>query len=286
MVTIPSWFPWLAVWCVAATLPAGTCAAADIGTFTLVEGGGRVLRGVTWYKLAPGAVMEEGDIVDAAERAQVQVEFPAGGAANLSGPGQLYAVPGKPGIVVLAVPQGWLKVTAKNPGVRLRTEPFDVTLVDGTLVLHADGQRAEVFVEDGRARLAEITAQGAEKAAREARRGTYWARAASEAYTTVPRAPRTFVAAMPRHFVDPLPTLRTRAKGKPALVALGDISYAEAEPWLEGPDRRVFERRFTSRLRDAEFRKAVAPDIARYPRWDRMLHPEKFEPKPKPVPVK
>jgi len=45
----------------------------------------------------------------------------------------------------------------------------------------------------------------------------------------------------------------------------------------------VFERRFASRLRDPAFRKAVEPNIARYPSWDRMLHPEKYAPKPPPA---
>ena len=56
-------------------------------------------------------------------------------------------------------------------------------------------------------------------------------------FTTVPRVPKVFVDAMPRHFVDPLPTLAARLKSKPALVVDHEITYAEAEPWLAGRDR-------------------------------------------------
>jgi hypothetical protein len=58
------------------------------------------------------------------------------------------------------------------------------------------------------------------------------------------------------------------------------VTYAEAEPWLSGPDRVAFEKRFAVRLKDPAFRKAAEPGLARHPAWDRMLHPEKYAPKP------
>ena len=73
--------------------------------------------------------------------------------------------------------------------------------------------------------------------------------------------------------------LAGRLKSPPALVVDHEITYAEAEPWLAGRDRAVFERRFTSRLRDPAFRSAVMPNAARYPTWDRILNPQKYEPK-------
>ncbi len=81
------------------------------------------------------------------------------------------------------------------------------------------------------------------------------------------------------NYLDPLPSLASRIKSKPALVADHDITYAEAEPWLAGKDRAAFEKRFAVRLRDPVFRKAVAPHVARYPMWDRILNPEKYAPK-------
>ncbi len=77
----------------------------------------------------------------------------------------------------------------------------------------------------------------------------------------------------------------SKFKTRPALVADREITYAEAEPWLAGRDRAVFERRFASRLRDPVFRRAVEPDVARYPTWDRRLHPEKYAPPPVPKPL-
>ena len=90
---------------------------------------------------------------------------------------------------------------------------------------------------------------------------------------------------MPRLYIDALPTLAARYKTAPALIVDHEITYAEAAPWLAGRDRAAFERRFASRLRDPAFRRAVEPDIARYPSWDRMLHPEKYAPKPETSPA-
>jgi hypothetical protein len=84
---------------------------------------------------------------------------------------------------------------------------------------------------------------------------------------------------MPRHFIDPVYVLAAKLKSPPVLSVDHEITYAEAEPWLAGRDRAVFERRFTSRLRDPAFRSAVMPNAARYPTWDRILNPQKYEPK-------
>jgi hypothetical protein len=184
---------------------------------------------------------------------------------------------------VLALPAGWLKVVAKAPGLRIHTGLFDVVSADGILIVHAQGTMADVFAETGSAKLFELTSTGADGASKDVRRGEYWAKPAAGAFSSVPRAPKAFVEAMPRYFVDPLPVLAARIKSKPALVVDHEITYTEAEPWLWGRDRAVFERRFASRLRDPAFRRAVEPNIGRYPSWDRQLHPEKYAPKVKPA---
>src|SRR4051794_19825727 len=98
-------------------------AAAEIGTVTVASGSARLLRGVTWYPLVPGARVEEADIIDAADTAQVQLEFEAGTIANLVGPGALYlaAAPAvkitNSGPLAATLTGGWFKVSAKSPGV-------------------------------------------------------------------------------------------------------------------------------------------------------------------------
>lgn len=259
-------------------------AATEIGAITLVEGEVLLLRGATWYKVAAGLRVEEADILASGDKSQAQIELATGTIANLAGMGSLYFAP-SPATAprMLMLPNGWLKAAVKAPGVRVRAPAFDAVTADGTFVMHAQAAAAEVFVESGSLKLYEVTTAGTDGTARDVKRGEYGGKSATVAYASVARAPKKFVDAMPRHFIDPLPVLAGRVKTKPQLVADHDITYAEAEPWLAGRDRSVFERRFASRLRDPVFRKAVEPNVARYPLWDRMLHPEKYLPKPAPV---
>ena len=256
------------------------CAAADFGVVTLADPGSRVLRGATWYKVAPGVRVEDADIVDAGERAQLQIELRAGSILNVVGPATLQIVrtstAGTPSVVTLQ--RGWVKAVAKPPGLRIQTPAANVVQADGVIVLRASTP-PELFVESGTARLIEVGPNGAEGVAHEVKRGEHVTRSADERYAIAPGAPKAFVDAMPKHYVDALPTLAAKHKTATPPVVERDISYAEAQPWLAGRDRAAFERRFASRLRDPAFRRAVEPNVARYPMWDRMLHPDKYAPK-------
>jgi len=274
-----SWLKWMPL---VLTLLSGTASAAtEIGVITLVEGSARLLRGASWFKVVAGTRVEESDILEVPERANAQLEFAAGHIADLVGSGQVYIVadPSKTVPGVLQMPTGWLKVVAAPPGLRVRTYPFDLVLTDGVLVVHTNGPAVEFFVESGSARLIELTPRGLDGAVRDLKAGQYGSKSATGPLVIAAGAPKLFADALPRHFVDALPTLATTLKTKPTLVNEGEITYAEAEPWLAGRDRAVFERRFTGRLRDPVFRSAVLPAVARYPAWDRLLNPQKYAPK-------
>jgi len=51
-----------------------------------------VLRGTVWYMLPAGAALQDGDVIDAGERAQIQLELIGAGTLNLVGPAALFAV--------------------------------------------------------------------------------------------------------------------------------------------------------------------------------------------------
>jgi hypothetical protein len=258
---------------IAALLLSLSCAshAGAQSVVTLAEGAPKLLRGATWYKLVPGIALEDADIVTVAPKQQLQLESAAGSIVNVTGEATLVVSLAKDGALTLRMPTGFAKAAIKTPPVRLDLPDFDVLAGDAIVVAHAEP--AEVFVEAGAAKI--VDAAGAP---RDAKRGEYWTRSGSS-LTSRPLAPKPFVDALPRNYIDPLPALASRIKSKPALVADHDITYAEAEPWLAGKDRVAFEKRFVVRLRDPAFRKAVEPHVARYPMWDRILHPEKYAPK-------
>ena len=270
--------------CLALLLALGTASghAAERGIYTIVEGEARVLRGATWFRLAPGARAEDGDVIDAGERAQVQLELARGGTLSVQGPALAHAValpvPGeKANTVEIALRQGWFKAVVPGPPpLRLRLLTVAVEIADAIVVLHDNAASTELFVEKGRARIAVPLSRGKEDAVRE---GEFWRRTGERTFVTEERPPAAFVAAMPRDLRESLPSLAGRfANASPSLVRERDITFAEAQPWLSGPTRRVFARRFAGRLSDPAFRAAAAAQPI--PEWDRILHPEKYLPEP------
>ncbi|MGE5172160.1 MAG: hypothetical protein ACM3JC_17500 [Rudaea sp.] len=265
---------------------AGTAAhAAARGIYTLADGDVRVLRAITWYRLAPGARIEPGDVVDVAAHAAAQLELTPGGTLNVQGPALLHAAalpqpadkPALPAEFTLL--RGWCKVAA-TPGTRplaLQLPAVSVQVANGVVVVHGNEGLAEIYVESGGARIAASVVRG-KSSPREAREGEYWRRAGDRALETEDRPTAEFVAAMPRDLRDALPALAAHFPGPPPELPAGrEVTFVEAAPWLTGPTRRVFARRFASRLRDPAFR-AEAAAAHTIPEWDRTLHPERYRP--------
>ena len=282
---------------------AAACYGADVGVITIVDGGARVLRGATWYKLVEGARVQDGDVIDAAERAQVQLELASGPVVNFVGATGVLPVvagsagaAGKPPVMAeLYMPRGWLKlaVRAHSAPLRVRTASGAVSAADGVAVVHGDGEAIEVFVETGSAKLYEPARGGAEGAVHDVKSGEFALRAPDRPFATAGAAPQRFIAGLPRHFRDPLPALAAQYQvARVQLAADRPISYAEAEPWLNSPYRRLFIKRLQTRLSDPEFRAAALSKPQAYPEWQATVAPEpvkadtaKAEP-PKPEPPK
>ncbi len=267
--------------------PVASAQAADAGIATIIDGRVRLLHDTTWYKVVPGARVRQGDVLEVVDTAQVQVELGAGGTFYLGGPGTLYAaslpIAGDKltGGIVLDVASGWLKLAAKaTTGARLQFSGALLDTTDAIVVVHVTPEASEFFMESGSAKVTPIDAGGKPGPAVDATAGEYRGRSGERAFRVEGHAPQPFVTAMPRPLRDPLPSLASRYKVAPTLVAEREITYAEAEPWLAGPYRRVFLKQFAPRLRDRDFRAGVEAHIARYPEWDRILHPEKYLPKP------
>src|SRR5262245_44371962 len=120
---------------VSLALAASPATAAD-AIVTIADGSARVLRGTVWYKLAAGAPLQEGDVIEAGERTTVQLELAPGGTLNLVGPGSLYAAAlpagGGKDSVEFGLDRGWIKFAAAAPGAgaRLRTPAALVSVND------------------------------------------------------------------------------------------------------------------------------------------------------------
>lgn len=274
----------LALWL---ALPLTSAWAADGAIATLIEGRVRILRDTTWYTVVPGMGIRQGDVIDAAGAAQVLVELANDDAFYLSGPATVLvaslpvAENKAAGPTELYLVSGWLKFVAKAPkaGARIQLSNAIVSTAEAITVVHASPTTFELFMESGSAKIAQLDANGRPGPVQDVNAGEYWGRSAGQ--SRIERhAPAQFVAAMPRPLLDPLPAFKARYKtARVTPVAAGEVTFAEAEPWLASPYRKQFVKQFTPRLRDREFRAAVDARIARYPEWDRILHPEKYQPK-------
>ncbi|HTS20814.1 MAG TPA: hypothetical protein VMN79_03300 [Casimicrobiaceae bacterium] len=260
---------------------AAVCYGADVGVVTIADAGARVLRGATWYKLVEGARVQDGDLIDAADRGQVQVELTSGPIMNFVGPAGLLMVAAGARDAKLPVtaeaylPHGWLKLGTKTSGapLRVRTASGAASAADAVAVVHSDGDAFEMFVETGSAKLYEPGKIG-DGAAHDVKAGEFALRAPDRPFATAGAAPQRFIAGLPRHFRGPLPALASQfAVARVQLAPDRPISYAEAEPWLTGPYRRLFIRRLQPRLADPEFRAAAMAKPQAYPEWQASLAP-------------
>jgi len=252
------------------------CHGADVGVITILDGNARVLRGVNWYRLIEGARVQDGDVIDASDHAQVQLELSAGPTVNVVGSAGLFTATAgsregkQPTPTELYLAHGWLKLAVKPGGgvLRVRSPAGTVATGDGVAVMHAEAETLEAFVERGNVTLLEPSKTGGEGAAHDIEGGRFAIRASDRPFASAGAAPQSFVAAMPRQFRDPLPSRAQQYQVSHVQLVMGQpISYAEAEPWLTGPYRRVFLKRLQPRLADPEFRTSASAKAQAYPEW-------------------
>jgi len=155
---------------------------------------------------------------------------------------------------------------------------------EAVAVVHA-GDGFEAFVETGAVRLSDVGK--IELTGGEIKAGGFASRSAGKPLTTERRPPATFVAALPRDFMDPLPVRAARfASTKVDPVADHEATFAEAQPWLTGPYRASFLKRFQARLDDPAFRDAMASSGKAPPEWSATTAPPKAETPPPPPAAK
>jgi hypothetical protein len=268
------------------------CYGADAGIVTVVDGSVHLLRGATWYKVVEGGRVLDGDVIEGSDRAQAQIEFTSGNNANIVGPVSLYVISaaarqGKQP-ADLYMPQGWVKLAAKSPAppLKLRSPLGTVEAANAVAVVRVAANSFEIFVESGSARLSETSRSGADAAPREVRGGDFAGRTAERPLAVGGGAPQPFVIAMPRHFMDTLPSRADKYRAARVELAVDHpITFAEAEPWLNGPYRRVFIKRLQPRLSDPAFRAAVMANAQAYPEWSSAQTPE-AQPQPQPQAAK
>jgi len=276
------------IWALALIVCPLAAAAADrVATVTLLEGPADLVRGVTRFALAEGVRLQSGDIIEVKDKGLAQVEFSDGVALAMGAGTRMLAV-SIPRESSMAgdyyVMQGRLKLAGVKQEARLRVVApmFTLTPTEGIAVLAVDAGGGSVFVESGEMRLVESPAKGGASAPLRLKSGEFYTRKAGQKGAVAQRPSQAFIGTLPKIFLDPLPSRMARYKERQVTPRRGeDVSYAEVEAWLKAPPevRRPLVPRFQPRASDPAFRSGLVANLKFHPEWDRILFPEKYEPK-------
>jgi hypothetical protein len=270
-------------------------AAEPPAVVTLLEGQVVLLRGTVRYVLAEGVRLQSGDIVELGDKGAALIEFADGCELSLGPRARLYLAALSPraakggGISDFYLMQGWSKLASGKSAAPLRitTPVFGLGTADATAVIQiADGEGA-TFVEAGEARIAEGFVKASPTSPVRLRGGEFFSRKIEAKGTIAGRPAPGFIAAMPKPYLDNLPSRIGKYKDREVNPrATGDIVYADVEMWLKAPPeiRRPLMQRFIPKANDLAFRQALVANLRSHPEWDPILFPEKYKPKEPPEP--
>jgi len=260
--------------------PLAAAAADPAPTLTLLEGPAGLVRGVARFALAEGARMQSGDIIEVGDKGLAEIEYPDGAAIALGAGTRVIAVSmprGKSAAGDYYVMQGALKVAGVSKVARLRilTPLFTLSPVEGVSVMVVSAGAGSIFIESGTARLA------AGPASQSLKSGEFFVGKIGLKGAIAQRPSKEFIDALPKAFLDPLPSRMARYKEREVQPRrVEDVSYADVEAWLKAPPaiRRPLVARFEPRASDPKFRAGLEANLRFHPEWDPILYPEKYLP--------
>jgi hypothetical protein len=267
--------------------PLAAAAADPAPVLTLLEGPSTMVRGVTRYALVEGVPLESGDILEIGEKSIAELEF-ADAVALTLGPGTRVLGASLPRSATARgdfyFPQGVAKFGRVGTGARLRVvTPFGtVQPQEGSAVLLVNASGMQIFAEGGPVTVTGEARRGATAETLRLRTGEFFSGRSVQRGGVRARPTPEFIDALPRLFLDPLPSRLSRVKGQPARPkALGTVSYPDVETWLKAPwaFRRPMVPRFRKLAEQPAFREALIANMRFHWEWDRVLFPEKYEPK-------
>ena len=242
---------------------------------TMLDGDATLLRDGSRYALAEGVRLQAGDLLMTGSQTRLlRVEFPGGLGVAFGPASRAMLTPDlgddmRGGVYLLS---GWAKLAAPS-GVSgaIRSPLADTDTTGGALILSVQPDAAQAFAETGPSRVQSRVPDAPPQALKS---GEMLALPAGGAKPVLGKGvSQAFVQAMPRVFMDSLPS---RLSAFPADVPphrLGDMSYADAQPWIdaEAPLRRVFAERWRRLAADPQFRAGLVAGLKSHPEWAPIL---------------
>lgn len=267
---------------------------------SVVSGEAQLLRGNSRLALVEGLHLQADDIVEVGTETRfVGLEWANGNRVGLGPQTRVWLAPklarspaGKaektaPDLYVL---KGWIKTvaapSAPATSFRLATPYFDLQ-VPRSAVVSVQNEQAQVFAESGVTSVQRLGLPAT--AALLVNGGELLTLGPSTGAKPVLERSATpaFLKALPRPFVDPLPS-RPALLRAPTVVAkrLGDVGYADARDWLNAEPRLRTANlaRWRPLAQQVEFRKGLVADMAAHPEWQPVLFPPPPKPPKPPAP--
>ena len=275
------------VFATALVLPPIAAAASGPAVVTILEGSATVFRGTSKLGAAACVRVQPDDLVETGKDTFARLEFDDGTRLDLGSgtrlqvnhPGE--AVADRSALYVLA---GWIKLSlddSKHPRAPAFATPlFDGTELAGVVLARVEARGGSVFVEQGRARIAN---RHVRVPAPPALKSGDFASIAKDGKVVIDTRPSSeFVDQMPRAFRDTIPSrLALCREHEVAPKTLGDFSYGEVESWLnaEPSVRRQFVHTWRTKADETAFRTLLTAQIGLHPEWGPVLFPELYAPK-------
>jgi hypothetical protein len=265
-------------------------AAEPPAIVTLLEGQAALLRGTMRYVLVEGVRLQAGDIVELGDKGAAEIEFADRCILSLGPKARFYlgslAARGAKGggVSDFYLMDGWAKLASGKSAAPLRitTPQFGIGTADATAVIFIGEGEGAMFVESGEVRVAEGFAKASPASPVRLRGGEFFSRKADQKGAIAGRPAPAFVTAMPKAYMDNLPSRLAKYKDREASPrAAGELAYGDVEMWLKAPPeiRRPMMQKFIPKANDATFRRALVANLKSHPEWDPILFPEKYKPK-------
>lgn len=259
-------------------------AAARPPLVTMQDGDAILLRDGARFALAEGVHLQAGDLIaTGAQSRLVRIEYPGGPGFALGPDSRVMLLPNlgddgmHAGVYLLS---GWVKLAtpAAVPGA-IRSAVADADTTGGTLILSVQGGIAQAFAESG---PSHVQPRVADQADQSLKSGEMLVLPAGARPVLSKGASQAFVQAMPRSFMDTLPPRFAAFTVDVAPKRLGEMAYADAQPWIdaEAPLRQVFAARWRRLAADPQFRSALVAGLKSHPEWTPVLYPPGHAPQP------
>ncbi|TAK99222.1 MAG: hypothetical protein EPO09_01480 [Aquabacterium sp.] len=255
-------------------------------TITILDGQASLIHAAARMAAAEGVAIEAEDILETAPGASLlRLELDGGATLDLGPATRVMVRPplggaGANGAAPVAyVLEGWAKLTVASTSQSgkavMASALMDVTALERDLVLHVKGAEAELFAESGKVQTLVASKTGA-PAPTNVDKGAFLARRADGAVGVTPRPAPAFIQAVPRAFMDTLPSRLAMFKGKDIkLNPAGRMTYEDTQAWLNAEPRMrtLFLTRWKPLAQDEAFRRSLVGQMAQHPEWHKVLFP-------------